>query len=93
MTISPHDLWPLRLVYHQWQGSRRPASASGRAYRIVVIFIGCHYGPAGVHNSLCNLITQPNPAHKLPISKTLSTLCGFSKGSIYIFKVMDRIKV
>jgi len=38
-------------------------SAPARAYLVIVIFIGCHYRPAGVHNSACNLITHTT--HKL----------------------------
>jgi len=40
------------------------ASAPVGAYHVIVIFIGCYYRPAGVHNAACNLITHT--AHKLP---------------------------
>lgn len=74
---------PSALFFIIGRGHGVPASASGRAYRIVVIFIGCHYGPAGVHNSPCNLITQLRP-QTADIKNFINTLRLFKGGRWYI---------
>jgi len=51
------------------------SSAPARAYLVIVIFIGFHYRPAGVHNSACNLITHTtHKLPRLPVSTTSSAL-------------------